>query len=368
MATTKLYTFSPDYAIHPGEILEETLAARNMRKSKLAERCRLSTKTVSQIIGGKAPITPETAIQLERVLGISAKVWSNLDTNYRLFQARRAAQAELRDNEEWLNQFPITHLTKRGIIQRTSNKINIMEQLLDFFGVGSLEAWHEQIRQMDVAYRQSPSFQSSPASVAAWLRIGELRAEDVACEPYNKTEFERALNEIRCLTRERPEVFEPQTKELCAQAGVTLVFVAELPKTHLSGATRWLTSDKALIMLSLRHKTDDHLWFSFFHEAGHILLHSRKSVFLDGKLREANENEEERRANQFATDTLIPVDAYGNFLENAEFASESAIRSFAQELEIAPGIVVGRLQHDEKIEWNQFNYLKCEFELRENND
>jgi len=119
-------------------------------------------------------------------------------------------------------------------------------------------------------------------------------------------------------------------------------------------------------MLSLRHKTDDHLWFSFFHEAGHILLHSRKSVFLDGKLREANESEEERRANQFAADRLIPADAYGNFLKNAEFASESAVRSFAQELGIAPGIVVGRLQHDEKIKWDQLNHLKCEFVLVEN--
>ena len=364
MATTKLHIFSPDYAIHPGEILEETLAARNMQKSELAERCRLSTKTVSQIIGGKAPITPETAIQLERVLGVSAKVWSNLDTNHRLFQARRAAQAELRDNEEWVNQFPITHLTKRGIIQRTSNKIDIMEQLIDFLGVGSIAAWYERIRQMDVSYRQSPSFRSSPASAATWLRIGELRAEDVTCEPYNKTKFERALDKIRCLTHERPEVFEPQTKELCANAGVALVFVAELPRTHLSGATRWLTRDKALIMLSLRHKTDDHLWFSFFHEAGHILLHGRKAVFLDEDLMQ--QSEEEKQADQFAADALIPIDAYNGFLETTESVSEPAVLSFAQRLEIAPGIVVGRLQHDKKIEWDQLNHLKCRFQLVEN--
>lgn len=365
MATTKLHIFSPDYAIHPGEILEETLAARNMQKSELAERCRLSTKTVSQIIGGKAPITPETAIQLERVLGISAKVWSNLDTNYRLFQARRAAQAELRDNEEWVNQFPITHLIKRGIIQRTSNKINIMEQLLDFFGVGSIEAWHERIRQMDVAYRQSPSFQSSPASVAAWLRLGELRAEDVICEPYNKSKFEVALDKIRGLTRERPEVFEPQMKELCAKAGVALVFVAELPKTHLSGATRWLTSDKALIMLSLRHKTDDYLWFSFFHEAGHILLHGKKAIFLDDE-NVMQQNDKEREADQFAAETLIPNETYHDFLRTTVSVNQSSVLAYAQEIDIAPGIVVGRLQHAERIEWNQLNHLKCKFKLVEN--
>jgi len=76
--------FYPDYAIHPGEILMETLEARNMKKSELAERCGLSPKTVSLILNEKAPITPETAIQLERVLGVSANIWINLDANYRL--------------------------------------------------------------------------------------------------------------------------------------------------------------------------------------------------------------------------------------------------------------------------------------------
>ena len=56
--------FEPDYAIHPGEILEETLAARGIKKAELAERCQISTKHLSQIINGKAPVTADTAIQL----------------------------------------------------------------------------------------------------------------------------------------------------------------------------------------------------------------------------------------------------------------------------------------------------------------
>jgi len=80
--------FYPDYAIHPGEILMETLEARNMKKSELAERCGLSPKTVSLILNEKAPITPETAIQLERVLGVSANIWINLYANYRLHTAK----------------------------------------------------------------------------------------------------------------------------------------------------------------------------------------------------------------------------------------------------------------------------------------
>lgn len=360
------YKYQPDYAVHPGEILAETLEARRMKKTDLAERCRLSPKTVSQILSGKAHVTPETAIQLEKVLGVSASIWSNLDTNYRLFKAKLAAREEFSKHKGWINQFPIKQLIKQGIIERKKNPVEMIEQLLDFFGVGSIAVWQEGIRQWQVAFRRSPSFQSSPGSVAAWLRIGELRAQGVDCAPYNKFKFVKALKEIRRLTCEDSDVFEPKLRQLCAEAGVALVFVSELAGTHLSGATRWIDKDKALIMLSLRYKTDDHFWFSFSHEAGHILHHSRKSIFLDEQKMELNDEEE--WADQFAADMLIPNRVYDSFVAGKEYNTGTAIRAFAQRLGIAPGIVVGRLQHDKIIPFRSFNYLKRKCRLVKRSD
>ena len=78
---------------------------------------------------------------------------------------------------------------------------------------------------------------------------------------------------------------------LCAHAGVAVVFVQELPNTGISGSTQWLTPTKALVQLSLRYKTDDQLWFTFFHEAGHILAHGKRQVFLET---DQKDREEER--------------------------------------------------------------------------
>ena len=61
MNTVKQYTFKPDYSVHPGEILGETLKARSISQSELASRCGISEKHVSQIINGKASVTSETA-------------------------------------------------------------------------------------------------------------------------------------------------------------------------------------------------------------------------------------------------------------------------------------------------------------------
>ncbi len=128
-----------------------------------------------------------------------------------------------------------------------------------------------------MGFRRSAAFKAEPEAVAAWLRLGELEAAELATEPYDKNAFKDLLNEIRTWTVEPFPDVEQRFVETCAAAGVAVVLVPELLKIHLSGVARWLHKDEALIQLSLRDKTEDHLWFSFFHEAGHILFHSRRS-------------------------------------------------------------------------------------------
>jgi addiction module HigA family antidote len=360
-----VFNYEPDYAVAPGEILEETLTSRGMQKVDLAERCGLSAKQMSLIISGKAPVTPETAINFERALGISANIWNNLEAKFRLHHARKQNYEELSKHKDWLRRFPINELERRGIIKRDDKTAKRVAQLLDFFGVGGVASWQERYERLQVAFRRSPAFKSSLEAVVTWLRIGELKAAALDCAPYDKSKFDLALNEIRRLSCKDPNVFEPRMKELCANSGVALVFVGELPGTHLSGATRWLQSDKALIELSLRYKTDDHLWFTFFHEAGHVKLHGKKGVFIDEDKQTAFSNEEQE-ADQFAANRLIPKKAYSEFIEAGEY-NESNIREFAEALGIASGIVVGRLQHDGLIPWNTSlsSHLKCHFELVE---
>ena len=136
------------------------------------------------------------------------------------------------------------------------------------------------------------------------------------------------------------------------------MFLPELRGTHIYGATRWISSQKALIQLSLRDKSNDHLWFTFFHEAAHILLHKKKEVFIE--LRNC-ENEEETEANKFASDFLIPPSEYQSFVDKAIFNLLS-INEFAKSINVAPGIVVGRLQYDKHILFNSpFNRLKARY-------
>src|SRR5439155_27043796 len=157
---------------------------------------------------------------------------------------------------------------------------------------------------------------------------------------FDARRFREALVEIRALTTKRPEVALKRLRAICAEAGVAVVFLPDIGKTRTSGAARWMTPTKALIQLSDRFKADDRFWFSFFHEAAHLLLHSKKELFVSDGNEDNLSQQEEDEANSFAANQLIPR-RFEPELENLR--TDAEVIAFARHLGIAPGIVVGGL-------------------------
>jgi len=338
MAKTTLNTYAPDYLVHPGEVLDDYLDAYGMTPHELADRTGLTAEIIHNIIEGKAPITNEIALKLECPLGRPAHFWSNLEQQFQ---------------KDWLKRVPVKEMLKREWIARKSDYGSTLKEVLCFFGVNSPQHWNTVWQTHQVAFRQTQRFETYAESISAWLRKGEIEAQQIRCEPFDRELFQETLKDIRRLTREEPAVFQPQLIDWCAAAGVAVTFVPELPKSGVCGATRWL-GDKAVIQLSLRYKSNDHLWFTFFHEAGHIIVHGHGAVFIESQ---GLNNDQEEEANQFARDTLIaPVD-WHHFLDRGDY-SNRAIQRFADEIGIAPGIVVGRLQHDKVLKNSCGNDLK----------
>jgi addiction module HigA family antidote len=354
------FVFAPDYSVPPGEILAEMLEARRLSQVELAARCELSEKHVSQIITGKASVTSETALLLERTLGVAASLWLNLESSHRLYLARQAEQTKLEEYSSWAAEFPWRELAARGYVPPARTAEEKVRGLLGFFGVTSPDAWERQYAQLAVAYRGTTAFTRSREAVTCWLRIGEIEAAHAETAPYDRSAFREALQTIRGLTRLDPVDFEPRMVALCQSAGVALVFVPELPKTRLSGATRWLSPDKAIVIQSLRYRTDDQFWFTFFHEAAHVLLHGKRALFVDEAGAEKTPAEDE--ADKFAADLLIPPARHKELLACGPL-SKARVLAFAGSIGIAPGIVVGRLQHDKAIPFSWFQDVKRTFQF-----
>lgn len=348
--------YVPDFVSPPGETLQELLDSKGMSQAELAERTGRPKKTINEIVKGKVAITPETAIQFELVLGVPAAFWNTREQQYRESLARQEEYANLVQFTGWADRFPCAAMEKRGWLAPRKAKAERVEELLAFFGVASPDAWNGVWRGAAPSFKQSRAFKPSFEALAAWLRKGELEASEVDAAPFDSNRFEQWLPHARSLTRQTD--FARTLVDSCAACGVIVVFVPELPGTHVWGATRWVSASRALIHFSLRYRTDDHFWFTFFHECGHVLKHGKRDVFVEGD-EVVHDDQKEAEANEFARNQLIPESALKGFLRKRVFTS-TTIRQFAFHIGVAPGIVVGRLQHDLLLSRNECNELKRE--------
>lgn len=338
MKAKKKYTFEPDYAVAPGETLSEVMASLDMNQKELAKRLEMSEQSLNRIFKGEQPISYTTANRLELVTRVPAHFWNNLEAEYREQLAKIEERQRLMDSIAWLKTIPVKELIDRGCLDPQPDKVSMLREVLKFYGVVSVASWSKIWEQPAVAARRSPCFETRPGDASAWIRRGELQAHDVVCQPYNKARFKEILKQIRRLTCQSAEVFEPEMKRLCAEAGVAVVLVHEMKKVPWSGATKWLTPDKAMILLSLRGKREDKFWFSFFHEAGHVLYDSKKDLLInDG----SHDDLREERADQHASDFLIPTKYHPTIVN---LRSKVEVLQLADDLGIAPGIVAGRYQ------------------------
>lgn len=358
MATKSSHPYEPDYAIPPGETLAEILDALGMTQQELAERTGLTVQTLNRIIKGEQPITYETANLLEYVTDYPARFWNNLEAQYREQLVKVEERRKLEENLQWLKSLPVKELKERGILSDTSDKIVNFREALRFYGVSNVESYGKVWQEPKAAARRSTAFQSAPGPTSAWLRMGQIEARRIQCAAFDRKQFAANVKAIRGLTMLPPNEFLPEMRRLCAEAGVALVLVPEFKKAPWSGAAEWLGSKKAMILLCLRGKAEDKFWFTFFHEAGHILHDGKKETFLDSEKPDYAEDPSEQRADEFAAETLIPRRFDPRI---TAIRSKREVCKFADTLGVSPGIVAGRYQHLTQ-KWNYFNDLKRRFE------
>jgi HTH-type transcriptional regulator / antitoxin HigA len=344
--------YNPNKAIHPGHIVARSLDHVGMSQKNLADRTGLSEKHISQIINGEASITVETALLLENALGGSASFWVGLEKNFQETKARLERAALLKKEIPLLPKFPYAELVKRGYLEPANNKEVRVEKLWKWFGVNSLNSTQT---TEAIAYRRRAGVTIKDESIAAWLRCGELDSRKNQVAQFSEPILKQSLKELRGLTNETPEKFSKEARDILAESGVSLVYVPHFPSTYVSAAVRWI-GDTPVVQLSLFGAYADMFWFNLFHEIGHLLLHGKKEKFIEFDNRDLSTVQvKEKEADSFSRDELISPKSYEAFIKADDF-SKKTIAKFAKAEGIHPGIVEGRLCHDEAavgISWNK---------------
>lgn len=355
--------FYTDIAFHPGETLAEKLEELKMGPKEFAIRTSKPEKTIIAILKGDSSITPEMAVLFESVLKIPADFWLKKQFRYDEYKAREKRALVIEEAKGWAKGFPIAEMVNCGWINAKSKAEEKVAELFHFFGVSSPAAWENYFfnQQLKVTFRISLAHTKEPYAISAWIRQGEIQAGHLHCGAYSEGKFKKALKEIKTIMATQPNDFFEQLQQLCLDCGVKVVYTPCIRKAPLSGATRWI-DDNPLIQLTGRYKQNDRFWFTFFHEAGHIVLHGKKDIFLEDIDYSEADLQKEAEANNFAVEWTFSTKEEEEVLDAIPLTIES-IQEFAKKFNTHPAMIIGRFHKKELLHYAQFRdfFVKLEF-------
>jgi HTH-type transcriptional regulator/antitoxin HigA len=339
-------------AIPPGFTIREMLDDSGMSQRVLAVRMGRPPQAINEIIQGKKAITAETALQLEIVLGMTQKYWLNREASYQAAKERIVQEKSITEDLVRLNNFPYLELVERGVVPEVSgrNLSGRRERVIHlrrFLRVANFSALDDYLKGFGLSARLARTTSLTIEKLAVWLRLGEKQAEDEQWPIVNfkRRVLEDSLAELRKLSLETEyNEIKNTLRRLGEASGVVFLFVKEFKSFPAKGMTVWV-NQRPYIMLTLHGKRWDMLWFTLFHEIGHVLLDKRKTFIEGSDL--ATYGPEEDKADRFAQDTLIAPEDYLR-LTSSPITPESVI-VFAEEIEIDPSLVVGRLMKEKLI-------------------
>ncbi len=349
----------------PGDTIQEIIDDLKMSQAELAERMGRSKEKLNELIKGKAPLTADTAIKLEYVLGVPATFWTNLERVYRdeLLEIEKMESAI--KNEDWLSKFPLKVLKECGILPSDNNdKGEMVQALLKFFRVASPDDWSNIYKNNSLAFKIELRHTKHPEAISVWLCLGEIKAEKLPLAPFKGVkEVRNNLDKIKKLCYEEPIDWLIQLRDICAELGIALVYMQMIEKAPIYGATRWIKGNaNPLIQITDRNKDYNSFWFTFYHELAHVLLHGKKDIFLEGLSEIYPDTEKEQEADDFAARTLVP-DKVRTKLSNMSHFDEKVIASLSSEYKIHQSILVQQLRREGKIEYFELNELKTRVEF-----
>ena len=356
--------FQPDWFSRPGDTLADMMRDRDLDPDALAGRLGCDRTTVRGLLTGALAINVPMAEALSVAVGGTPGFWRRRQEGFEISLSRVAASIPPDRAGKWVSALPVAEMATSGWIPQPSGRDASLRVMLAYFGVNGPDDWDRRYADFskDLVFRTSQSFESKIGPLTAWLRQAEIEAGNIRCELWSQQALADRLQAMRNLvTVKSPTIFLPRLRALCAEAGVALVALRTPSGCRASGAARFLAPKRPMVVLSFRHLSDDHHWFTFFHEIAHLLLHGDGGTFVD--LDDTENGGREAEANSFAADLLVPPARREEMLSLG--ANANAIIRFAVQIGVSPGVVVGQMQNAGVLSQRQMQGLRRRYRIAE---
>lgn len=318
MATSKDLKNIPFAVAHPTEIIKDELKARGMSQKELASRMDMQTSNLSRFLKGEN-ITPAIAAKLEVALDIPAEFWLNLQAQYEVdtknIALRDEKEREAFNIEKMLtNIINLPELYKRLSINSSlfiQDKLDRLEELMGF-KVLSLSS---QPFILQRCFKKNEKHETDERNETTWLTLAYIKSRNIKPEKqYLYGNAQKAAEEISKFVH-IGGITEKGIQLVLNKYGIAYSVIPKLEKTPIDAASLQMSGYPSIITTH-RYNDMSRLIFNILHELGHIQKHmsfekdNQCSVFISSENDYSRDNKEEREANEFAEDMLIPKETW----------------------------------------------------------
>lgn len=348
-------------AFHPGCYVADIIEDMGITQAEFAIRMGTTPKTISKLVNGQCNLSNDLAQKLSTMLGTSVDVWLNLQKTYNEKLIEIEKQKAFNEQSDIASVIDYSYFIKYASLFPHRKMTDKIQALCSYLKIADLRI----LTQPDflVNFRSSgkKNEEKNLINARAWLQTAINVSQRIQTEKFNAERLIQHIPEIRQMTLKGPDEFLPRLRQIFSECGVVFVLLPHLKNSGINGAVKWLNSDRVILAMNDRRNYADTFWFSLFHEIKHVLQQKNKIVFVSTTVNDLDD-ELEAEADQFARDTLIPPDQYATFAPSP-YTSDAEIIRFAKNIQIHPGIVAGRLQHDGIIPQNRCTHLKEKYSI-----
>lgn len=345
-------------AFHPGYYIKEIIDESGLTQQDFAKRLDTTPKNLSLLIRGEQSLSIDIAMKLSRLLGTSVSYWLNLQKEYDALIAEFKSKEELIQEKKVFSNLDYKYFREHfNLPNLPRKKEEQIKQVRKFLNVATLTVFKK--RDMAVSFRSDTGELTEANIIKAniMVHIATNIALKTEASKFNRVLFEEAAQYALTLTKEHG-TFYPLIKEAFGKAGVIFVILPNISGSRINGATKKV-GNSIMLMVNDRRLYSDTFWFTLFHEIGHIMNGDYGISF------ESEYGEREEIADKYAEDMLIPCEKYRQFVERGKFDVQ-AISAFAMEINRDPGIVLGRLLNDKRVNYEdrRLNELRHKYRVK----
>ena len=314
-------------AFHPGYYIADIIEDMGISQAEFAARMGTTTKTLSQLLNGRANISNDLAKKLSVMMGTSAEVWQRLQNKYDQKLIEIQCAKDFDEQKELVKQIDYRFFVDVVGLPKTKNTEEKITVLCSFFKVSDLRIMLRPDFMVNFRSGTSDKSEKKVINSRAWIQTAMNIAKTIETEPYNAQKLKEYLPELRDMTIQSPD-------------------------------------ERVVLAMNNRGLDADKFWFSLFHEIKHVLQQKIKTVFISSSVKEMVDYNKtlEDEADKFASDYLIPPNELRKFAPT-QYTSDNEIIEFAESIGIHPGIVAGRLQHEKIIPQSRCSKLKDKYTI-----